>query len=184
MDWETTKASESINKGRQKQHHPRFPVRFKSRHQVADDRCPLFPQQRTIARATSWSAFCAISGSRRAFSKARASKDPMTRMHDRSGGHHSGTASAGSHEPRQIASPSGPERNLRLPLAFVSLTVVLHPQGLERRHHSQVRTRPWTTFFNGDSASNKLTAATLPAAEDSTRLFLPRAGAPRRWTVF
>ena len=29
-----------------------------------------------------------------------------------------------------------------------------------------------------------LTAATLPAADDNTRLFLPRAGAPRRWTVF
>lgn len=47
----------------------------------------------------------------------------------------------------------------------------------ERRHHSQVRMHPWTTFFNGDCASNKLTAATLPAAEDSTRLFLPRTGA-------
>src|SRR5580698_6656746 len=31
----------------------------------------------------------------------------------------------------------------------------------ERRHHSQVRKDPWTTFFNGDCASNKLTAATL-----------------------
>jgi hypothetical protein len=30
-----------------------------------------------------------------------------------------------------------------------------------RRHHSQVRMHPWTTFFNGDCASNKLTAATL-----------------------
>src|SRR5258708_26544317 len=64
------------------------------------------------------------SGSRRAFSTARTSKDPMTRMHDGSGGHHPGTARA-SHEPRQIASHSGLERNLprRLPLAFVSLTV-------------------------------------------------------------
>jgi hypothetical protein len=52
------------------------------------------------------------------------------------------------------------------------------------RHHSQVRMRPWTTFFNGDSASNKLTAATLPAADDSTRLFLPRTGAQQPWTVF
>jgi len=33
----------------------------------------------------------------------------------------------------------------------------------KRRHHSQVRMRPWTTFFNRDSASNKLTAATLRA---------------------
>jgi len=33
-----------------------------------------------------------------------------------------------------------------------------------RRHHSQVRMHPWTTFFNGDCASNKLTAATLQAA--------------------
>ena len=33
----------------------------------------------------------------------------------------------------------------------------------EQRHHSQVRMHPWTTFFNGDSASNKLTAATLHA---------------------
>ncbi len=33
-------------------------------------------------------------------------------------------------------------------------------------------------FFNGDCASNNRTAATLPAAEDSTRLFLPRTGAP------
>ena len=41
----------------------------------------------------------------------------------------------------------------------------------ERRHHSQVRMHPWTTFFNGDCASNKLTAATLPAAEDSTGCF-------------
>ena len=41
------------------------------------------------------------------------------------------------------------------------------------------RMHPWTTFFNGDYASNKLTAATLPAAEDSTRPFLPRAGVPR-----
>ena len=39
-------------------------------------------------------------------------------------------------------------------------------------------------FFYGDSASNKLTAATLPAADYNTRLFLPRAGAPRRWMVF
>ena len=43
---------------------------------------------------------------------------------------------------------------------------------------------PWTTFFNGDCTSNNRTAATLPAAEDSTRLFLPRTGAQRRWTVF
>ena len=48
----------------------------------------------------------------------------------------------------------------------------------------QVRMHPWTTFFNGDSASNKLTAATLPASDDNTRLFLPRAGAPWGWTVF
>jgi hypothetical protein len=54
----------------------------------------------------------------------------------------------------------------------------------ERRHHSQVRMHPWTTFFNGDSASNKLTAATLPAAENSTRLFLTRTGAQQPWTVF
>jgi hypothetical protein len=53
-----------------------------------------------------------------------------------------------------------------------------------RRHHSQVRMNPWATFFNGDCASNKLTAATLPAAEDSTRLFLSRAGVQRPWTVF
>ena len=53
-----------------------------------------------------------------------------------------------------------------------------------RRHHSQVRMHPWTMFFNGDSASNKLTAATLPAAEDSTRLFLPRTGAQQPWIVF
>jgi hypothetical protein len=33
--------------------------------------------------------------------------------------------------------------------------------------------QPWTAFFNGDSTSNRLTAATLPAAKDSTRLFLP-----------
>jgi hypothetical protein len=33
-----------------------------------------------------------------------------------------------------------------------------------RRHHSQVRIHPWTTFFNGDCASTKLTAATLQAA--------------------
>jgi hypothetical protein len=30
-----------------------------------------------------------------------------------------------------------------------------------QRHHSQVRMHPWTTFFNGDCAPNKLTAATL-----------------------
>jgi hypothetical protein len=75
----------------------------------------------------------AISGSRRAFSTARTSKDPMTRMHDRSGGHHPGTARAGSHEPRLIASHSGPEGNLRgrLPQAFVSLTVGPHPQEIQ-----------------------------------------------------
>lgn len=39
-------------------------------------------------------------------------------------------------------------------------------------------------FFNGDCASNKLTAAALPAAENSTRLFLPHAGVQRLWTVF
>jgi hypothetical protein len=33
-----------------------------------------------------------------------------------------------------------------------------------RRHHSQVRMHPWTRFFNGDCASNKLTATTLHAA--------------------
>ena len=33
-----------------------------------------------------------------------------------------------------------------------------------RRHQSQVRMHPWTTFFNGGRASNKLTAATLRAA--------------------
>jgi hypothetical protein len=54
----------------------------------------------------------------------------------------------------------------------------------ERRHHFQVRMHLWTTFFYGDCASNKLTAATLPTAEDSTRLFLPRAGVQRPWTVF
>jgi len=43
---------------------------------------------------------------------------------------------------------------------------------------------PMDHVFNGDCASNKLTAATLPAAEDSTRLFLPRAGVQRPWTVF
>ena len=58
---------------------------------------------------------------------------PDDRIHDGSGGHQPGTARAGSHEPRQIASHSGPERNLprRLPLAFVSLTVGPHPQGLQ-----------------------------------------------------
>lgn len=30
-----------------------------------------------------------------------------------------------------------------------------------RCHHSQVRTVPWTTFFNGDEPANKRTAATL-----------------------
>ena len=30
---------------------------------------------------------------------------------------------------------------------------------------------PWTTFFNGDYATNKLTAATLQAAEHSTGCF-------------
>lgn len=35
-----------------------------------------------------------------------------------------------------------------------------------------------------DCASNKLTAATLPAADASTRLLLPRTGAPWPWTVF
>src|SRR6266436_1150642 len=34
---------------------------------------------------------------------------PDDRMHDGSGEHHPGTARAGSHEPRQIASHSGPE---------------------------------------------------------------------------
>ena len=32
---------------------------------------------------------------------------------------------------------------------------------------------PMATFFNGDCASNKLTAATLPAAEHSTGCFYP-----------
>lgn len=32
---------------------------------------------------------------------------------------------------------------------------------VRQRHHSQVRMHPWTTFFNGECASNKLTAATL-----------------------
>jgi hypothetical protein len=27
---------------------------------------------------------------------------------------------------------------------------------VRQRHHSQVRKDPWTTFFNGDCASNKL----------------------------
>jgi hypothetical protein len=40
-----------------------------------------------------------------------------------------------------------------------------------RRHHSQVRMHPWTRFFNGDCASNKLTAATLQTAKDSTGCF-------------
>lgn len=53
-----------------------------------------------------------------------------------------------------------------------------------RRHHSQVRMHPWTTFFNGNCASNNRPAATLPAIEDNTRLFLRRTGAPRCWTVF
>ena len=43
---------------------------------------------------------------------------------------------------------------------------------------------PMDHVFNGDSASNKLPAATLPAEEDSTRLFLPHTGAQRPWTVF
>src|SRR5258706_14261964 len=55
------------------------------------------------------------------------------KMHDGSGGDHPGTARAGSHAPRQIASHSGPETNLprRLLLAFVSLTVGPHLQGLQ-----------------------------------------------------
>jgi hypothetical protein len=52
-----------------------------------------------------------------------------------------------------------------------------------RRHHSQVRTHPWATFFNGDYASNKLTAATLHKARIA-RLFLSRAGGQRPVTVF
>jgi hypothetical protein len=42
---------------------------------------------------------------------------------------------------------------------------------------------PWTTFFSEDSASNKLTAATLPASGDR-RLFPSRTGALRPWIAF
>ena len=43
---------------------------------------------------------------------------------------------------------------------------------------------PMDHVFLRGLTSNKLTAATLPAREDSTWLFLPRAGAQRPWTVF
>jgi hypothetical protein len=53
-------------------------------------------------------------------------------MHDGSGGHHPGAAKAGSHEPGKSPRLADLRRNLprRLPLAFVSLTVGPHPQGL------------------------------------------------------
>src|SRR5216684_9062514 len=49
------------------------------------------------------------------------------------------------------------------------------PHIKERHVANCLRADP--AFFNGDCASNNRTAATLPAAEDSTRLFLPRTGA-------
>jgi hypothetical protein len=50
----------------------------------------------------------------------------------------------------------------------------------ERRHHSQVRMHPWTTFFDGDSASNKLTAATLQAVSLALAVSAPRRRATAR----
>ena len=48
------------------------------------------------------------------------------------------------------------------------------------RHHSQVRMHPWTTFFNGDYASNKLTAATLQAARIALAVSTARRRASAR----
>jgi hypothetical protein len=53
-----------------------------------------------------------------------------------------------------------------------------------RRHHSQVRMHPWATFFYGDCASNKLTAATLLAARIALAgcFYRPQAGnGPRQF---
>jgi hypothetical protein len=49
-----------------------------------------------------------------------------------------------------------------------------------RRHHAQVRTHPWTTFFNGDYASNKLTAATLRDARIARAVSTARRRATAR----
>jgi hypothetical protein len=55
-------------------------------------------------------------------------------------------------------------QNVRRHGRDLAFAFVLRQTPPERRHHSQVRMHPWTTFFNGDCASNKLTVATLPAA--------------------
>jgi hypothetical protein len=55
---------------------------------------------------------------------------------------------------------------------------------VRQRHHSQVRKDPWTTFFNGDCASNKLTVATLQTDDTRTRTFLSATGGRRPEIVF
>jgi hypothetical protein len=50
----------------------------------------------------------------------------------------------------------------------------------ERRHHSQVRIHPWATFFNGDIASTKLTAATLQGVRVASAVSTARRRASAR----
>ena len=47
------------------------------------------------------------------------------------------------------------------------MPIVIFLIGIAAGHDvtTQVRMHPWTTFFNGDCASNNRTAATLPAAD-------------------
>lgn len=55
-----------------------------------------------------------------------------------------------------------------------------------RCHHSQVRTVPWTTFFNGDDTANKQTAATLLSGMIAWPVSMPhrRANVRDRFLIF